>query len=378
MHGNGTVYKRCGCRDPRSKRQLGTKCPKFAQRGHGAWYVSLPVWATADDPRSRLRQGGYPSKAEAIAALQRLVDPTLPRRGSRLTTAKWLGRWLEDAEERLRPTTVRGYRKHIEQYLAPLLGKVCLRELTYDHIQQAFSRIIQKRRAAGDAISAATLRRIQATLRAALAAAVNARLIDHNPARDLDLPKERRPHAQVWSDALVAQWKRTGERPPVAVWTPIQTAEFLHIIRDHRLYALYHLYALRGLRRGEALGLLWSDIDFDHAVVTIQRQLQKRAGGIIEACPPKTRAGQRQVALDRGTLRVLRATTSARKPNASPPASAGRRPATCSPTPLANLLPQTWSGTPSKSSCGPVSCRRSGFMTCVMARPASRSVPGST
>lgn len=57
MRGNGTVYKRCGCRDPHIKRQLGRRCPKFAQPGHGAWYVSPPAWATADDPRARLRQG---------------------------------------------------------------------------------------------------------------------------------------------------------------------------------------------------------------------------------------------------------------------------------------------------------------------------------
>ena len=34
-------------------------------------------------------------------------------------------------------------------------------------------------------------------------------------------------------------------------------------IQRHRLYAAYHLIALRGLRRGEAAGLRWCDVDLD-------------------------------------------------------------------------------------------------------------------
>ncbi|MDH6112134.1 integrase [Kitasatospora sp. MAP12-15] len=212
------------------------------------------------------------------------------------------------AEERLRPTTVRGYRKHVEQYLVPLLGQVSLRGLTYTDIQLAFARIAQKHLAADRGpLSASTVRRIQAMLRAALAAAVNAGLIDHNPARDLDPPREQRPQPQVWTDSLVEQWGRTGERPSVAVWTPLQTATFLHLIRDHRLHALYRLYATRGLRRGEALALRWSNIDFERRVLTIERQLQKLPGGKITDCEPKSRAGKRQIALDHDTIRSLRA-----------------------------------------------------------------------
>jgi integrase len=65
----------------------------------------------------------------------------------------------------------------------------------------------------------------------------------------------------VWTPYRIEQWRRTGERLPVAVWTAAQTAQFLHAIEDHRLYAAYHLIALRGLRRGEAAGLRWCDLD---------------------------------------------------------------------------------------------------------------------
>jgi len=51
---------------------------------------------------------------------------------------------------------------------------------------------------------------------------------------------------------------------------PAQTAAFLNSIRGHRLYAAYHLIALR---RGEACGLRWCDIDLDAATAVIAWQL---------------------------------------------------------------------------------------------------------
>ena len=75
-------------------------------------------------------------------------------------------------------------------------------------------------------------------------------------------PRARRPRAVVWTPGRVEHWQRTGEHPAVAVWTVAQTTTFLRSIQDHRMYAAYHLIALRGLRRGEAAGLRWCDVDW--------------------------------------------------------------------------------------------------------------------
>ena len=115
----------------------------------------------------------------------------------------------------------------------------------------------------GSPVSAATLTRIRATLRAALNAAIRRGLLADNPASRAELPRARRPRAVMWTPGRIELWQRTGERPAVAVWTAAQTAQFLNTIEDHRLYAAYHLIALRGLRRGEAAGLRWCDVDLD-------------------------------------------------------------------------------------------------------------------
>jgi len=85
--------------------------------------------------------------------------------------------------------------------------------------QAMFTAIIRQHQALGTPGSAATLTRIRATLRAALNAAIRRGLISENPAAKAELPRARRPRAVVWTPYRVAQWRRSGERPAVAVWT---------------------------------------------------------------------------------------------------------------------------------------------------------------
>jgi len=91
----------------------------------------------------------------------------------------------------------------------------------------------------------------------------------------------------------------------VAVWTATQTAQFLASIEEHRLYAAYHLIALRGLRRGEAAGLRWCDVDLDGKAAVISQQLQQYDGRLA-VCPPKTPHSTRVIALDHTTVAALR------------------------------------------------------------------------
>jgi site-specific recombinase XerD len=146
-----------------------------------------------------------------------------------LTVGDWLARWLV-TKTAASPSTVRGYAAHVRLYLGPYLGRVLLAELSVAQVQAMFAAIIRQHHALGTPVSAATLARIRATLRAALNAAIRRGLITENPAAKAELPRARRPRAVVWTPYRVEQWRRTGERPAVAVWTAAQTAQFLHSI----------------------------------------------------------------------------------------------------------------------------------------------------
>jgi integrase len=281
----------------------GAAARSAGKPGHGSWYLSLELPAGLDGHRRRIRRGGFPTRKAAAKALARLRMPADPE--SVLTTGEWLERWFEQRTGP-RESTIRGYAAHVRLYLKPCLGQILLTDLTAQHVQAMFTAIARQREAEGHPVTAATLSRIRATLRAALNAAIRAGLITANAASRAELPSPRRPRPMVWTAGRVAEWERTGIRPPVAVWTPAQTARFLNAIRDHRLYAAYHLIALRGLRRGEAAGLRWRDVDLDGATAIITCQLQQYDGRLV-LCPPKTARSERAVALDRTTVAVLRA-----------------------------------------------------------------------
>jgi hypothetical protein len=253
---HGSVFRRCGCRDRATGRLLGARCPGLGSRRHGTWYFSVELPSSAEE-RRRVRRGGFASRSAAVAALEVLLGAA-PGPVQGLRTGEWLERWLASRVS-LPASTSRGYAAHVRGYLVPYLGGIPLGGLSAADVQGMFTAIIRGDAALGRPVSAATLRRIHATLRAALNAAVRAGLIAANPGRWPELPPVVRPRPQVWTPAMTARWEQEGWRPVVGVWTAGQTAQFLQLVRGHRLYALFHLVALRGLRRGEAAGLRWGD-----------------------------------------------------------------------------------------------------------------------
>ncbi|MDT0300838.1 tyrosine-type recombinase/integrase [Streptomonospora wellingtoniae] len=154
----------------------------------------------------------------------------------------------------------------------------------------------------------ASKHRFKATLRRALNVAISRPdlPITTNPAAHLALPSSRRPRPMVWTAERVKQWRRTGEVPSaVMVWTPEQTRTFLDRAKRDRLYALFHLIAFKGPRRGEAVGLPWSNTRLDEHAVDIRTQIVQLGWGTVTTTP-KSDAGERTITLDAETVRVLR------------------------------------------------------------------------
>jgi hypothetical protein len=175
-------------------RQYGRACPRLAAGGrHGSWYVRLELPADMGGCRRRIRRGGYPSRTAAEAVLAQLQAPRPGDTGMRmLTVGDWLAHWLV-TRTATAPSTVRGDAAHVRLYLGPYLGRVLLAELSVAQVQAMFAAIIRQHHALGTPVSAATLARIRATLRAALNAAIRRGLITENPAAKAGLPRARRP-----------------------------------------------------------------------------------------------------------------------------------------------------------------------------------------
>jgi integrase len=220
------------------------------------------------------------------------------------TVSRWLEHWLLGAQQQLRPSTVNGYRVHVSHYLDPLLGRLRLDELTVHRVQTCFDSLAQRRTATRQRLSPATVERVRATLRSALNTAVREGILASNPMRAVKIARPARPYPVVWTDERVAEWRRTGARPAVAVWTLPQLVSFLEGVKDDPFAGVWWLIALRGLRRGEATGLRRGDLDKAARELAVRRQVVALPGTLYYG-PPKSRAGSRAVALDEECLARL-------------------------------------------------------------------------
>src|SRR6266511_707311 len=134
----GVIFKRCGCRDPQSRKRLEQNCPRLAERGHGSWSFHCSVTTLFGRPE-RVRRGGYPSRAEAQEARDELLQRFRDERTTQTwTVARWLRHWLS-TRSGIRPSTLRSYTDHVERHLIPHLGRIRLGELTGRDIAAMFT-----------------------------------------------------------------------------------------------------------------------------------------------------------------------------------------------------------------------------------------------
>jgi integrase len=117
---------------------------------------------------------------------------------------------------------------------------------------------------------------MRAVLSSALSRAVREELITRNVARHVELPGYQRGTIQPWNAD--------------------EAKRFLAAARSDPLHAAFFLLVLYGMRRGEVLGLRWSDIDYDGRVFRIRQQIQRVRGELLIG-PVKTAAGKRALPL---------------------------------------------------------------------------------
>jgi|SRR5918998_5958999 integrase len=86
-----------------------------------------------------------------------------------------------------------------------------------------------------------------------------------------------------------------------------ETQRLLEAARGNRLEALYVLAVTTGMRRGELLGLTWSDVDLENSRLSIRRALTRTDNGKRVALgEPKTKGSRRTVKLTQRAVEALR------------------------------------------------------------------------
>jgi integrase len=254
----------------------------------GTWTVVVDVTPAGAGARKQVRRRGFPTKAAALEVLRELVDQgekgtyTPP---SRLTFGEYLEGWLGRLPvEGLAESTIANYRRLVRVYLRPRLGDVRLGELTPVMFDDLYAELT------GRGLSARTVRLVHTTASKALSAAERQRQIPTNPARSATPPRAA-----------------AAKRKQLTVWTAEELRRVLEVIDPgDGMHVAVAVMAMTGLRRGEAVGLRWDDVDLEGGRLTVRRSIVAVDGQDIERDDTKTGTSRRVVDLGPETVARLR------------------------------------------------------------------------
>lgn len=349
MSGKWSTPKRCYCKDPQTGRDLGRTCPKLSGRHHGTWGYDTRIPTTSGV--RPLRRFGFATKTEADEAagkvwdlLKLAADDTAARqkigdmirektsRGGELPEVEDVRRrlglrrenlgasdtfgdswraWLA-GKKKLRASSAKRLGEIGEHWLLPVLADIAVDRITGEHCAMVFERVemfneeieaaLAGKRAPvlpGDkrqrarVIGVATQHRIYAAMREFLNYCLKVtHVITFNPVYAVELPPE--------------------ERGPVKVWTPEQVGHFLDFHAGDRLIFMWRLALLRGFRRGELAGMADDSFSPEDASITVNVALLLIGSRLVWG-KPKSRAGERVVGLDSGSVEAGKAHRSRRR-----------------------------------------------------------------
>jgi integrase len=263
-------------------RRRGQNEGSIFQRKDGRWCAILSLgWENG----SRKRKSFYGKTAAEVQnqLLKARSDHAhnIPVAIERQSVGQFLMHWLEHTiKPNARPRSYESFEIIIRRHIIPELGQVRLEKLSPQNVQGLLDRKLR------GGLAPQTVVHIRMVLRTALNQAMKWSLIARNPAALVDPPRMPR-----------------GEIRPL---TAEEARRFLDAAKGERLEALYTLALFSGLRRGEILGLRWSDVDLEERALRVNQAIQ-RVGGKLRAAETKTERSRRTISLPSTIVAVLRA-----------------------------------------------------------------------
>ena len=214
-------------------------------------------------------------------------------RAKSYTLGAWIKLWYEVyAEPRLREKTKDYYLNYIGNHIVPELGNTPLEKLTTIQIQKFYNDLQKSGRIQrythiklkDKGLSTRVVRGIHTLLNNCLEQAVAERLILANPAKGCRLPKLEKREMKILPEDKIGPYLAEAER--------------------RGLLAAFYLELTTGLRRGELLALLWTDLDVENMTISVSKQVN-RINGELVVSQPKTPNSVRKLAIPQRAVELL-------------------------------------------------------------------------
>ncbi|MDA8235953.1 MAG: tyrosine-type recombinase/integrase [Clostridia bacterium] len=253
------------------------------KRSKNSWTIYIEMGRDTEGKRKRLCRAFKGTKKEAEKEMARLlleIDSGQYIEPTKLTFGDYLLNWLTDyGKSNLANTTYYSYQKIIEKHIIPEIGGILLQKLQPMHLQKYYSLKL-------DSLSKRTVQYHHRVIREALKHAVQLQAVTRNVADAVAAPKPQRPEINMPSIEKIN--------------------EFLVAASEHQDWSIIYTTLLTGMRRGEVMGLRWSDVDFKQKVLHVRQTLQRLPKIGFYFAPPKSKKSRRPVVMPEALIEVLK------------------------------------------------------------------------
>lgn len=262
---------------PRKRRSPNTGTIRYKPGRAHPWETTFPLGR-----RAKPRCDSFATLEEATAHLDALTaerdDATAPRNiaGGSMTLQQFLALWLAIKKPHVKGNTYDSY-EHKCGLAATYIGP----KRRIDSISRRDADLLYVTLHSQDYKNVAQMRAILAQ---AFDYAEEEHYVKSNPFRRAKAPAIERPRRITLSRA--------------------QRQHMLMCCEGDPLEVLWHLYSRLGFRRGEGLGLLWANVNWEARTLTITQQRTARRGQTVVETP-KTKRSRREVPVPDDILAML-------------------------------------------------------------------------
>lgn len=246
------------------------------RRRGSKWSYYFDAYDPITGKRRQVTKSGFQTKKAAEEALRTALGDFDfdAASGSAVLVSMASAHWLELRRIAVSPAMATQEANAFAHWWMPHLGKCRVDQVTADHLQRIVSEEMVD-------LAPATIKSYLAALSRFYSWAIKSGYVSANPTVDVVRPRDKRRDLSVISADLVP--------------------DVIEAFSGHALFVPVVLAAATGMRRGEVLGLRWTDLDLESGSISIMRTFGKH--GIQ---PPKTAGSRRRIAIGPGVVSLLR------------------------------------------------------------------------
>ena len=209
------------------------------------------------------------------------------------TVEAWLRLWYEVySKPNIRESTQERYWNHIRYHIIPEIGKIKLTKLTSRDIQRMYNNVRDHGRipkgpkdTRDRTLTASYIISLHRMLKMSLQRAVLEQLLIRNPCDNVVLPK--------------------NEKKEIKILKPEHMKAYLAEAERRGVLPIFFLELCSGLRKGELVALLWSDLDIEQKTISVSKQAVRVKGGGVKVTTPKTSTSIRVESIPQEAIDML-------------------------------------------------------------------------